>query len=182
MLGLEWSTHKHILGNFQKLQPVRLLFTRNYVLLNLGSILKCSPYQEISLSNSYSTSKISVRGLKPLHSGAEMVSLECSNEGNAAAAAARESWLTYLACLFSSSRFRLATYPSRYFWSSSNVPTVWLNVLSKIKWNVLLWQYQDNLTLCSRVPVFLRLHGGISMCVLARPWVLLIRSSQSTFS
>lgn len=87
---------------------------------------------------------------------------------HAAASADRESWLTYLACLFSSSRFRLATYPSRYFWSSSNVPTVWLNVLSKIKWNALLWQYQGNLTLCSRFPEVLRLHGGISMCVLAR--------------
>ena len=83
----------------------------------------------------------------------------------AAAAAARGSWLTYLACLFSSSRFRLATYPSRYFWSSSNVPTVWLNVLSKIKWNVLLWRYQGNLTLC--FPVFLHWHGGTPLCVLA---------------
>lgn len=119
-------------------------------------------------------SKFLLRGLKTFHPWVELVSLECSSTAcwkppcrgsqPTAVAGGRENSLTYFACLFSSSRFRLATYPSRYFWSSSNVPTVWLNVLNKIKLkDVLLWRYQGSFNTFCSMSLFLRLHVCVAV-------------------
>lgn len=128
------------------------------------SILKYSLYQKNSLKFLLNTRSVYLRGLKssPSWSGKCLQNPLARVHGQALLSLSPLSGkprLTYFACLFSSSRFRVATYPSRYFWSSSNVPTVWLNVLNRMRQGSTSWRYQDNLTLS--VPIYL----CVSMCV-----------------